>query len=267
MPITNFVRARSTSAPRALGLLSCASLILTIRNAAAAIIVGAGSSVNFADNSIDLGCSDLTVAGSVGASAANVASIANLDLFGGSFAAGASRISLGGNFTNTGSFVAGSSRVAIVDACGNGTSQMSGATGFYDFVVATASGKQILFPVATAQSVAHSMILQGTAGHLLDVRSTVAGQRGVLALAEGAAQTIAYVNARDNHASIAHIAPGFPTQFNSVDSGNLVNWFLNVSGDTKLVPAPALGTGRWMLVAIVLLAAARNLFRRNRKFS
>ena len=78
MPITNFARTRSMSALGALGLMSCALLTLAMRNAAAAIIVGAGSSVNFADNSIDLGCSDLTIAGSVSASAANVASIANL---------------------------------------------------------------------------------------------------------------------------------------------------------------------------------------------
>jgi hypothetical protein len=266
MPIPNFARARSSGVPGTLGLLSCALLTLAMRNAAAAIIVGAGSSVNFADSSIDLGCSDLSIAGSVNASVANVTSIANLGLAGGSLAAGASRISLGGNFVNAGSFVAGSSRVAIVDACGNGTSQFSGATGFYDLVVATDSGKQILFPVATAQSVAHSLTLQGAAGHLLDVGSTVAGQRGVLALAQGAAQTIAYVHARDNHAGVAHIAPGFPAQFNSVDGGNLVNWFLDTSA-SALAPAPALGAGRWLLIATMLFAAARTLFRRNRKFS
>lgn len=251
--------------PRALSLLGCALLILAMRNAAATIIVGAGSSLNFADNNVDLGCSDLTVAGSLMASGANVTSIANLDLGGGSFAAGASRISLGGNFANAGNFDPGASRVAIVDACGNGTSELSGATNFYDFVVSTVSGKQILFPVAAAQSVAHSLTLQGAAGHLLDVRSSIAGQRGVLALAEGAAQTIAYVQARDNNASIAHIAPGLPAQFDSVDGGNLVNWFLDVFGGT--VPAPALGAGRWLLLATMLFAAACTLFRRNRKFS
>jgi len=253
-------------APRALRLLGCVLLILAMRNAAATIIVGAGSSLNVADNNVDLGCSDLTVAGALAANGANVTSIANLDLSGGSsFAAGTSRISLGGNFANTGNFDPGASRVAIVDACGNGTSEMSGATNFYDLVVATVSGKQILFPVAAAQSVAHSLTLQGAAGHLLDVRSSVAGQRGVLALAEGAAQTIAYVRARDNNASIAHIAPGLPAQFNSVDGGNLINWFLDISGGT--VPAPMLGAGRWVLLAAMLFAAACTLFRRNRKFS
>lgn len=265
MPVAIFVRAKSMSVSRAWGLLCCALLPLAMQNAAATIIVGAGSSVNFADNSIDLGCSDLSVAGSLAASAAKITSIANLDLGGGSFAPGASRISLGGNFANTGNFVPGSSRVAIVDACGKGTSEMSGATDFYDFVVASVSGKQILFPVGAVQSVAHSLILQGAAGYLLDVRSSVAGQRGVLALAQGAAQTIAYVRARDNNAGIAHIAPGLPAQFDSVDGGNLVNWFLDVSGGT--VPAPALGAGRWLLLAAMLFAAAFTLFRRNRKFS
>lgn len=253
------------SASRTFGRLSGALLILAAGSAGAAIVVGAGSSVNFADNYVDLGCSDLHIAGSVAASAAHFSSIANLDLDGGSFAPGASQISLGGNFANAGSFVSGNSRVAIVDACGNGTSQLSGATGFYDFVATTASGKQISFPVAATQSVEHSLTLQGAAGHLLNINSSTAGQQGLLALANGAAQTISYVNARDNRASVAHIAPGPPAQFNSVDGGNLLNWFLDASGSGALVPAPALGTGRWMLVAAVLLVAARNLFRRKRK--
>lgn len=267
MPVTTFVRVRSLSASSALGLLGCAALILAMRNAAAAIIVGAGSSLDFADNSVDLGCSDLTIAGSVTASAANLASITNIGLDGGSFTAGASRISLGGSFANAGSFVSGSSRVAIVDACGNGVSQLSGATSFYDFVAVTSSAKQISFPAGVPQSVAHSLTLQGSMGHLLNIGSSVAGQQGVLALAKGAAQTISYVNARDNHASIAHIAPGPPAQFNSVDGGNLLNWFLDAASGGAPAPAPALGHGRWVLAAAVLLAAARNLFRRKRKLS
>jgi len=255
------------SAPKGWGLLGCALLTLAVRNAAAAIIVGAGSSVNFADSNVDLGCSDLSIAGSATASSANLASISNFDLDGGSFVPAASQISLGGNFANAGNFLPGSSRVAIVDACGNATSQMSGATDFYDFVVTTTSGKQILFPVAAAQSVEHSLTLQGVADHLLNIGSSSAGQQGVLALAKGAAQTISYVNARDNHASIAHIAPGPPVQFNSVDGGNLLNWFLDAASGGALAPAPALGSGRWVLAAAVLLAAARNLFQRKRKFS
>ncbi len=257
------VTARS-KVPRLLGWML---LIFAMRGAAAAITVGAGSSLNFADGTLDLGCSDLNIAGSVAANTADFVSIAHLDLAGGSFAPGASRVSLGGDFTNSGSFAPGSSRVAIVDACGNGTSRISGTTDFYDFVVSSTAGKQILFPVAAVQSVGHSLTLQGAAGRLLQVGSTAAGQQGVLALANGAAQTIAYVSARDNRASIAHIAPGPPVQFDSIDGGNLVNWFLDPSAAGALVAAPTLGVGGWMLLAALLLGATRNLLRRNRKFS
>ena len=232
----------------------------------AAITVGAGSSLQFADSTVDLGCSDLTIAGAANGTTATIGAITNLNLSG-SFAPGAGRISLGGNFANTGSFVPGNSQVAIVDACGNGTGLISGATNFYDFVVATASGKQTLFPVAAPQSIEHSLTLQGAAGHLLNIGSSAPGQRGVLAVAKEAAQAIAYVSARDNNASIARIAPGPPAQFNSVDAGNLANWFLAAYGDAALVPAPALGADRWILVAAMLLAAARYLFRRERKIS
>lgn len=254
------------SAAKAVTLLGCVLLATAAQDAAAAIVIGEGSSVDFADNTVDLGCSNLTIAGSATASAASFTSVADLQL-GGSFAPGASQISLGGNFSNAGSFVPGSSQVAIIDACGGGTSQLSGATSFYDFVVATSAGKQVLFPAAVTQSVEHSLTLQGAPGHLLNVASTAAGQQGVLALANGAAQTIDYVNARDNRASVAHIAPGPPAQFHSVDGGNLVNWFLGSSGNGALASAPALGAGRWILMAALLLAAARTLFRRSRKFS
>jgi len=248
-------------------VLGGAGLILAVRSAGAAILVGAGSSMNLADATLDLGCSDLNIAGSITANAANVASIAHLALAGGSFAPGASQISLGGDFTNAGSFAPGNSRIAIVDACGSGTSRISGATDFYDLLVASAAGKQILFPVAAVQNVSHSLTLQGAAGSLLQVGSAAAGQQGVLALANGAAQTIAYVNARDNRASVAHIAPGPPAQFNSLDGGNLVNWFLDPTGGSALVPAPMRDEGRWMLMAVLLLAAIRHLLRSNRKFS
>lgn len=233
----------------------------------AAITVGAGSSLQFADSTVDLGCSDLTVAGAASATAATINAIGNVNLSG-SFAPGASQISLGGNFADTGSFTPGTSRFTIVDACGNGTSQVWGATSFYDLAVITVLGKQLVLPAGVAQTIAHALTLQGTAGNLLQVSSSAAGQRAQLTLAAVTAQAIAYVNARDNNANGATIAPGSPTQYHSVDGGNLVNWFANaipISGAAP-VPAPALGFGRWLLLAGLLIAAWRELsFFRNKR--
>ena len=220
----------------------------------AAITVGAGSSMQFADSTVDLGCSDLTIAGTASGTAAVISSITNLNLSG-SFAPGASQISLGDNFADAGSFTPGTGRVAIVDACGNGTSQVSGATSFYDLAVISALGKQLVLPVGIAQTVAHALTLQGTTGNLLQVSSSATGQRALLALGAGTTQSIAYVNARDNNASGAAIAPGQSAQYHSIDGGNLLNWFANAinGGDGVAVPAPTLGFGRWLLLAGLLL--------------
>jgi len=234
-------------------------IVLGLAGKSASITVGAGSSLQFADSTVDLGCSDLIIAGAASATTATINAMANMNLSG-SFAPGASQISLGGNFNDTGIFTSGTSRVAMVDACGNGTSQISGATSFYDLVVVTATGKQLVLAVGMAQTIAHALTLQGAAGNLLQVSSSAAGQRAQLALGAGTAQTIAYVNARDNNASGATIAPGQPAQYNSVDGGNLLNWFANAgSGGATPVPVPMLGIGRWLLLAGLLFAAWRVL--------
>lgn len=218
--------------------------------AAAGISVGAGSIVHFGDATMDLGCGDLAVAGNADANAGALTGIANVALNGGALSLGAALISLGGDFVNTGSFVPGTSTVRIGDACGNGTSRLFGASSFYDLQIISANGKLAVFPVSLAQSVANALTLQGAAGKLLNVASSTSGQRGAIALANGAAQMIAYVDARDNVASIAHIAPGPAMLFNSVDGGNLVNWFASgtPTGGTAAVPAPA--AGGWMLLLL-----------------
>jgi len=216
-----------------------------------AITVGVGTSLNFANASVDLGCSDLTIAGTASASGASFSNVASLNLSG-TFSPGASNIGLGGVFSNSGTFTPGTSRVAIVDACGGGTSAFVGATNFYDLIVSSSSGRSLVFPIGAAQNVAHSMTLQGVAGNLLTVRSPIAGVPGALVLSAGATQTIAYVNARDNNASGgATIAPGAASSYNSVDSGGLTNWFasaVTLPGGGAPVPTPMLGVGRCLLL-------------------
>src|SRR5689334_15489945 len=231
-------------------LLPCiAALAVTLSTPAfGAITVGSGSMVNFADAAINLGCSDLTIAGQASSMVATLSAIANLSVTsGGVFAPGGSQITLGGNFSDAGTFTPGASRVSIVDDCGSGKSQISGTTSFYDFVVASTVGKQLVFPAGLTQGVSHALTLQGVAGNLLQILSSTAGTRAILAVSAGTAQTVSYVNARDNNASAATIAPGAASLYNSVDSGNLLNWFANAT-TTGPVPAPALGGGRWLLM-------------------
>lgn len=242
-------------------LLSVLILLLAFRAADAAITIGAGSTLNFGDAAVDLGCQDLTVAGQVVGTTGGLRSIAHLSIAGGgSLAPAAGSVSLGGNFSNTGSFVAGTSRLAIVDTCGQGISRVSGATGFYDFRVTTTAGKQLVLPAGLTQTITHALTFQGAAGSSLNIVSSSAGVHALLAVNAAATQTIDYVNARDNTASAATIAPGTPAQYHSVDAGGLINWFGGTTGvgAGSTVPAPVFGVfGRAALLLGLLLAATR----------
>jgi hypothetical protein len=230
--------------------------------------VGAGAQVDFGDATVDFGCGRLDVAGQATGSAAQLVSIGDFSLAaGGAFAPGASQLVLGGGFASAGSFVAGSSRVEVVDACGSGISTFAGATGFYDLAVTSATAKRLVLPVGLAQSVTHALILQGVAGNLLSVESAAAGQRAVFAIAPGASQSIDYVQARDNQASLATIAPGAAAAYHSIDGGNLVNWFENGGGPTpgNALPTPTLDAlSRTLLIALLLAVAVAVLRRRLR---
>src|SRR5579883_2178133 len=126
-------------------LSSIVVLVMSTAPVAASLTVGGGSRVDFGDAVIDLGCQDLFVAGQAGGTAEKLNSIASLSIAaGGSFAPGVGTVALGVDFSNVGSFVPGSSGIAVVDACGNGTSHVSGASSFYDLSVETASAKQLV---------------------------------------------------------------------------------------------------------------------------
>ena len=244
-------------------------LVLTFPAAAAtaSVTIGSGSSMNFADSSIDFGCQDLVVAGQAGGSAGTLNSIANLTIAGGgNLAPGSSAISLGGDFANIGRFVPGTSRVAIVDVCGGSASRVSGATAFYDFITTTTSAKQLILPAGATQSITHVLTLHGAAGNLLGVVSSTAGVHAVLSVGAAATQTVDYVNARDNTASAATIAPGTPAQYSSVDGGGLVNWFGATvdRGGAPAAPAPLFDTlGRVvLLLGFLLIAMWTNRFTR-----
>lgn len=259
-------RVRRTSK----ALSSFAAALLCFGNAEAAVTIGAGSSMDFGDAAVDFGCEDLAVSGQAHGTAATLRSIANLAIApGASLAPGAGGVSLGGDFADAGSFVPGASHVAIVDACGNGTSRVSGATSFYDFFVTTTSGKQLVLPAGATQTIAHALTLQGVVGNLLGITSSSAGVHALLAVDAAATQSVDYVAARDNIASAATIAPGTPAHYRSVDAGGLVNWFGGSvgSGAASVVQAPLFGTlGCVALLFGILLAAFGGCRSDGRKF-
>jgi hypothetical protein len=231
--------------------------------ALAAFTVGGGSAVDFGDAKVDFGCQDFVVEGQASSTAATLSGIANLTLTApaGSFAPGAASVTLGGDFTNAGSFTAGTSQINVTDACGGGSSRISGASSFYALSVTSGSGKTLVLPAGATQTVTHALTLQGAVGKLLRVTSSTPGTKALLTLAAGAAQAIDYVDASDNDASGGQtIAPGAATTYHSVDSGGLLNWFntrdSGGGGTGTATPVPALGRGAALLLAALLAGLA-----------
>jgi len=233
--------------------------------AQADVLVGTGSTVHFADASIDFGCGNLIVGGTADSTSASLGAVRGFSLTGGAFALGSGTLALGGDFANAGKFAPGIGMVAVGDACGNGASTFSGANNFHALSITTTTGKQAIFPVGLAQNVTHALTLQGTPGNLLRIASSSAGQQGVLALAAGAAQNIAYVDARDNDAGVTPIAPGAASLYQSINGGDLMHWFdvggSGGNGGSAPVPAPTLGCLALLLLAVSIAAFARKSHR------
>lgn len=253
----NTLMPRDPEHRRHIGLRAAALAVLlcTSASASADFVVGSGSTFSLGNAHIDAGCANVLVAGTVNGGSGTFGRVGNFSLTG-SFSASTSGLELGGDFNDGGTFDAGAGSVSIDDGCGAQDSHLYGQTGFNDLSISSGAGKHAIFPVGVAQGVAHSLALQGTPAMPLNIASPIAGQRGIIALAAGAAQSVAYVNARDNQASIAHIAPGPAASFHSTDAGDLVNWFDLATSPGAVVPTPTLGAGHWLLLVLLIVVTS-----------
>lgn len=124
---------------------------------------------------------------------------------------------IGGNWINNNVYegVSGSG-VTFVD--NSKTSQILGTSTFYDFNCAT-PGKTIEFASGNTQTIDGTLSLAGTSGNLILIRATTDGTEATLANSSN--RSADYVDIKDNHAN-ASFAIGAT---NSVNSGNVQNWF------------------------------------------
>jgi len=218
--------------------------------------VGAGSTVSFADATVRAGCADLAVAGTLDAGGSTAAGFGNLVVTGtGTLLGGSSTLGLSGTFATpaVSAFTAGTGTVSFVDDCPAPFSAILGDTAFASLSVVTASGREHRFEAGKLQIVDGTLTLSGSAGKLLKVRSTVPGTRAVLKAHPS--QSVSYVDAMDNRAVGAEVAPGPASTYHSVDSGNLVRWF---AAGEEINSVPALST--WGSIAFALALAAGGFF-------
>jgi hypothetical protein len=227
-------------------LLVASSLLLT-SVARADLLVPAGGSVSLAAGTLDLGCSDIVIGGTLQVNSGTVINVRNVTIqAGGVIDGGVGTITLAGNWSNSGSFVPGTSTVSFVDnaACAP-SSTISGSTTFYNLSLVSSSGKIYAFQAGSSQIVLNLLTITGVAGTPIKITSTVPGVQATLNLAPGGSQNIAHVGVIDNWAIGQPLAPG---QGNEGGGANVRGWF----GLPLNAAIPALDVGNLLLLMLVL---------------
>jgi hypothetical protein len=216
---------------RAMAVPAC---LLLATGAYGTITVGAGGSLSLAGGAMDLGCTDMTVAGNLQVGSAPITSVHNVTIQAGTspdgtLDGGSGSITLAGNWSNNGTFIPGTSSVFFVDDSGCATSStLSGNTTFYNLSLVSSLGKAYTFTSGTTQAILNALTIQG-----IQITSGVPGSPGFINLAPGGTQNISHVGVSDNWATGQPLAPLLT---NEGGTGNSRGWFgipmnLNIPSD------------------------------------
>ena len=175
--------ARSRAARRVLaGIASiCCAAVFSVP-VRADVTVPTGGSMTLDAGGLDLGCTDLIVAGTLHTDSAPVTNVRNVIIeVGGLIDAGSSNIAVGGNWSNGGTFTPGTSHVSFGDACGVDPAVISGNTTFHDVSFVSGTGKTWQFTANSTQTVQGALDIQGDVTDPLIFRSTSPGHDAFIA--------------------------------------------------------------------------------------
>jgi hypothetical protein len=239
------VRAPSLGA-LALGL----ALVLGAAPArAVGVSVEGGSKFFLGTGTLDLGCTDLSVAGTFSGESGDVDQARDVTIQpGGTLEAVWATLEVTGDWSNSGSFVGGTSRVNFRDGCGRTSATLSGSSVFWEMDITTSTGKAYAFESGSIQKVTGSLTLAGDPDAPLAISSTQDGVEAFLNL-EGS-QSISYVQVKDNHA----IGELIVLDETSEIFGNTSGWIFGPA-------VPALTGLGLALVLLMLLWSGRRALR------
>lgn len=229
--------------------------------AAADFIVPANSVVSLNGATLDLGCTDLIVAGTLQLGSGQVLNARNVTLQpGGVLDGGSGAIELGGNWSNNGGFLAGTSTVRFRDLCAITSATISGNSSFANARFVSSIGKNYVFAVGSSQTITGVLEITGTTPQPIQFRSSTPGQVAFINLTGTGTQQIIHVGVTDVWATGQWLAPG---QQNEGGGGNANRWFGPAQNGAVSVPVPALSTLMLgVLAALLALAAGPSLRRR-----
>jgi hypothetical protein len=201
--------------------LAAAALLVAATGASAAqLTVGSGASLDLGTGSLDLGCADLTVGGTLSAGTAGFAQARDVTIDPSGLVNGNSAtLEVAGDWDNAGTFNAGTSTVQLVDGCGLASAVIAGDTTFANLEMTTASGFLYSFVSGSTQTVTSSLTLLGDTGNLLTIRSTLDGSEAFLNVQGSGSGD--FVDVQDNDATAGNPISLGP---NSVKGSNTPGW-------------------------------------------
>jgi hypothetical protein len=215
------------------------------------LVIGQGSSLDLGTSTIDLGCRDLVVAGTLALGSGTLSAARNVDATG-SLQGGNGTLAFSGDLNAAAALVPGSSTVRSQDGCASTRTRIVGAHQFHRFVAQTDSGREVVFPAGLTQSIANRIELLGGTSRLV-VRSSVLDTLALIQVISGS-WLVNRIDVRDVGATInsIYIAPAPPNIYDSIDRGNSPRF---LGGDAPL-PIPAQSWLGLLLLALLLAAMA-----------
>jgi hypothetical protein len=232
------------------GLAAAASFIvlgLAAPASAGNVTVGSGSTLDLGSANLDLGEAGLNIAGTFAAGTATVDQARDVSIQpGGTLNGESATLNVCGDWSNSGTFNAGSGSVNFVDGCGLTLAVISGNTTFAGLSMTTATAKEYRFTAGSTQTVTGLLSLLGSAGNLLQIRSTLDGSEAFLNVQGGSSAD--FVDIQDIAAAGGNSIVLGP---NSVKGTNTPGWL------SAGVLVPLLGPLAPVLLALLLLVSGQ----------
>lgn len=223
------------------------------------LIVGSGARLQMGSSTMDAGCRNLSVAGTLDLGSGQLKGARDVQASG-ALLGGSGTLALNGDLAAATALQPQSGTVRIGDDCDRGSSLLTGAHQFNRLVVDIAGDHTLWLPANQTQAIAQGLTLDGGTQRLL-MQSSSLGQVGFLALANGGTQAIHRVDAIDVGAppTAQFLAPNLPAVYDSIDRGNTPRFF----ADQPVLPVPAQSPiSIIVLLAAMVLAGARQLSTR-----
>lgn len=217
--------------------------------------IGQGATLSLGSGTIEAGCHDVSVDGSLLVADGSLSGARNLAATGSLFG-GSGTLAFSGNLDAAGALNPQAGTILSEDGCSSTATSINGAHTFHRFVGQTDSGRQLLFPAGLTQQINSRVELLGGTARLV-VRSSATDALALLRLSASGSWLVNAIDLRDVGATedSPFIAPQDPAVYDSIDLGNSPRL---LGGDPIVVPVvvPTLSLKGLLLLLLAMAALA-----------